>query len=114
MKCPKCNKEYNSMEEIIACLSKHVETEKANEQAKRDATKKKAWDNINEIFKELNSMIAEFNATYPETKIKCPMLTTEDKTHYSYKKKPEDPWKFCINGKDINDIDLDNLIKFIW
>lgn len=74
MKCPKCNTEYNTMEEVVKCLSKHIADKKEDEKAIYRAKRDKELEAIKKCFNEITNMIDRFNNTYSDTKIKKPSL----------------------------------------
>lgn len=81
MKCPKCNKEYNTMEEVVKCLSQHIETEKKNAEEIRKEKRDKEIESIKRCFNEISNTIDKFNTTYPEIRISKPLFKVTTVTH---------------------------------
>ena len=89
-KCPICGKEYKTATEMgkcaISCEEKVNKAAKEAETAKREKAKATAKEAIDNCYKGLQTMIAQFNKDYPETQISISMVSeTKRKATKDYK-----------------------------
>lgn len=67
MKCPKCSKEYNTMEEVVECLKTHIKEQEEAEKALKQQKYNVDFEAIKADLKALNEKVEKFNKTYGTT-----------------------------------------------
>lgn len=112
-KCPICGKEYKTATEMgkcaISCEEKVNKAAKEAEAEKRIKARNTAKEAIQNCYKGLQTMVAQFNKDYPETQISVSMTTaTKKKITKDYKFPNE--WSVPLNYDKKDFTPFDDLI----
>lgn len=82
MKCPKCSKEYNTMEEVVECLNGHIKEQKEAEKIRKQKKYNADFEEIKAELKALNEKVEKFNTIYGTTFYIPSVITTKANGDY--------------------------------